>query len=250
MIEVQKTQHDWDLRPVEIERLTQDTGEKTLVGRTGGAVTLAVGMSDVVAKIPGMRHLTAYWYHFVIMFEALFILTLLEAGTRVGRFLFEETYSNIRPSTEMSTRMKWTVNIVLSALTSFCWGFLLYIGNLNTLWKMMGIANQLLSVIALAVGTIFILNHAPKRIYALCTAIPMAFIFGIVMDASCISISSWAVSATKAVKTVDIIQYNLLVVLGSLLVILTLVIVADAARRCWSIFRNPPKQPTPDAAKA
>jgi carbon starvation protein len=245
MIEKQKTEHNWDLKPVHIEQLTKDTGEKTLVGRTGGAVTLAVGMSDVVAKIPGMKHLTAYWYHFVIMFEALFILTLLEAGTRVGRFLFQETCSAIRPGAEMSGKMKWTVNIGLSAFTSFCWGFLLYIGNLNTLWKMMGIANQLLSVIALAVGTIFILNHAPKRIYALCTAIPLLFILGIVMDASYISISGWVVECKKAVKMTDIIQYYLLVILGSLMVFLTLVVVADAVRKCRSVLRDGPKNKTP-----
>jgi carbon starvation protein len=240
MIDVQATQNHWDLRPVELDQLTKDSGEKTLAGRTGGAVTLAVGMSNVVARIPGMKHLTAYWYHFVIMFEALFILTLLETGTRVGRFLFQETAAAINPNYAAGTKTKWTVNIILSAITSLSWGFLLYIGNLNALWKMMGIANQLLSVIALAVGTIYLLNHAPKRIYALCTALPLVTVIFIVFQASYISICGWAISAGKAVKTTDVIQYNLLVILGTLMVVVALIVVFDALRKSIQILRYGP----------
>jgi carbon starvation protein len=240
MIDTQASKQNWDIKPVEIEQLTKDTGEKTLVGRTGGAVTLAVGMSNVVGHIPGMKHLTAYWYHFVIMFEALFILTLLESGTRVGRFLFQETMAVIHPSFAVGIKVKWSVNITLSALTSLSWGFLLYIGNLNTLWKMMGVANQLLSVIALSIGTIFILNHSPKRVYALCTALPLVFILGIVSQASYISIVEWVKAGARAVTTTDVIQYHLLVIFGILMMILTYVTVLDAARKCYQILRLGP----------
>jgi carbon starvation protein len=240
MVGKQMNEHNWNLAPVELDELTEESGEKKLAGRTGGGVTLAVGMSRMISQIPGMKLFTSYWYHFVIMFEALFILTLLETGTRVGRFVIRDAAATIFPTRVAGTKTSWALNVVLSPATSAAWGFLLYIGNLNTLWKMMGIANQLLAVIALSIGTIFILNHSPKRIYALCTAIPLAFTFAIVLFASYSSIMGWAAAGAKAVKTLDIFQYHLLVVLGLLMVLLTLVIVIDALRKCvWLLRRGP-----------
>jgi carbon starvation protein len=236
MITTQQAKNHWDLRPVEMEKLTKETGEKTLVGRSGGAVTLAVGMAQVVARIPGLGHLLSYWYHFVIMFEALFILTLLETGTRVGRFVFQETVATFRPSLAAGVKVKWSANIILSAVTSACWGFFLYIGDLNTLWKMMGIANQMLSVIALAIGTTYLLNTARRRVYVLVTALPLAFILVTGLDASYLSIVSWWKTGLKAIKPMDVVQYRLLVIFGSLMVVLTLVVVIDAARKWVAIL--------------
>ena len=189
---VQKAQSDagFDLAPKEFDELEKSTGEK-LAGRTGGAVTLAVGMAKVFSRLPGMRSLTNYWYHFVIMFEALFILTLLETGTRVARFIFEETVEQFFPHPDGEHRTNWLLNISMSVLVCFLWGYMLYSGNIATLWRMMGIANQLLATIALAVGTTYLLKHSPKRIYALATGIPLVFVVGTVFTAGIMSIQSW-----------------------------------------------------------
>jgi carbon starvation protein len=247
MMTTQQAKNHWNLRPVEIETLTKETGEKTLLGRSGGAVTLAVGMARVVSRIPGLSRLLAYWYHFIIMFEALFILTLLETGTRVGRFIFQETVAAFRPSLGAGVKVKWTANIILSAVTSACWGFLLYIGNLDTLWKMMGIANQLLSVIALTVGTTYLLRHARRRAYAWVTAAPLAFVLVTVLDASYLSIGAWHKAGLKAVKVMDVVQYRLMVIFGAIMVALTLVVVIDAARKWVQILRDKPSAPAADA---
>src|SRR6185295_12712517 len=102
---------------------------------------------------PGMKTLMAYWYHFVIMFEALFILTLLETGTRVSRFVVQEMLAEWVPALAPSGKAKWSLNVAISVGSCLCWGWLLYMGNLETLWRMMGIANQLLATIALVCGT-------------------------------------------------------------------------------------------------
>ena len=167
-----------------VRRPAGQHGEKNLAGKTGGAVTLAVGMAKVFSSLPGMKALMGYWYHFVIMFEALFILTLLETGTRVARFIFQETVHQFLPKAVARRRdVNLGLNIVLSATVCALWGYLLYSGNIATLWRMMGIANQLLATIALAVGTTYLLQHAPRRVYALCTGIPLVFVVATVFTA-------------------------------------------------------------------
>lgn len=169
------------------------TGEG-LSGRTAGAVTLAVGMAKIFASLPGMQDLIAYWYRFIVMFEALFILTLLETGTRVARFVFQETITQLLPrrlADHPSSGLKWLLNITMSLLVCFLWGSLLYTGNIDRLWRMCGIANQLLAAIALAVGTTYLLLHAPKRAYALCTAVPLVFVVATVFTAGIESIRQW-----------------------------------------------------------
>ena len=162
LIAEHQTKSNWDLSPVDLRALEKETEEK-LVGRTGGAVTLAVGMAKVITTVPGLGRLMSYWYHFVIMFEALFILTLLETGTRVARFVFQETLAHFRPrAPDEGGKVNWTANIVTSALSCAAWGYLLYRGDLNTLWRMLGISNQLLAVIALAVGTTLPAQQRPQ----------------------------------------------------------------------------------------
>jgi len=179
-------------RSPDLWQLTKEVGEKTLVGRTGGAVSLAVGMTYIFRMLPGMQTLAAYWYHFAIMFEALFILTLVETGTRVARFIFQETITPfVKPALEKvlpESGVRWGLNIFASALCCLAWGYLLFTNDISTIWPMFGIANQLLAAIGLAFGTTYILTHAPKRLYALCTFLPLCFVFTTTMAAGIISV--------------------------------------------------------------
>lgn len=228
------TENQWDLAPKSLNEL--ETGvQEELRGRTGGAVTLAVGMAKVFSSLPGMRHLMAYWYHFVIMFEALFILTLLETGTRVARFVFQETLAQFNPQAEIGHQPKWGLNITMSVVVCGLWGGLLYIGNLETLWRMLGIANQLLATIALAVGTTYLLQYGAKRVYALCTAIPLAFAVVTVFTAGVQSIQMWW--EHPGTSPTDVFLTKLACVLASIMLFLSAVIVLDALRR-WRVLLN------------
>ncbi|MFB3879996.1 MAG: carbon starvation protein A [Armatimonadota bacterium] len=155
--------------------LTSMVREQSLVGRTGGAVSLAVGMGQIFSGVPGLRSLLAYWYHFAIVFEALFIMTALDTGTRVARFIVQE-FLHLRGRERAEGRASGYGAIILtSALACVCWGYLLWGNDVMSIWPMFGIANQLLAGIALAIGTTYILRTtAPK--YALTTALPMGFV--------------------------------------------------------------------------
>ena len=166
-------------KPIELDSLTKMVGEENLIGRTGGAVSLAVGMTKVFSSLPFMGSLAAIWYHFAIMFEALFILTTIDAGTRVSRFLFQESLKVFNPSWA-DYRNKVT-NVLGSLLVVFLWGYLIYHGNVATIWPIFGVANQLLSAIALAIGST-ILIKMNKAKYLLVTAIPMCFMFTVTIS--------------------------------------------------------------------
>lgn len=156
----------------ELPVLEQQVEEK-VAGRTGGAVSLAIGMAKIFSQIPGMAGLMSYWYHFAIMFEALFILTTIDTGTRIARFVFQEFLGKLIPRFE---RTDWMFGTILtSLLTVVSWGYLIYTGSVSTIWPMFGIANQLLAAIALCVGTIVLLNSG-KRKYAAVTLVPMIFV--------------------------------------------------------------------------
>jgi carbon starvation protein len=229
----------FDPNPKELPQLEEQTREK-LEARAGGAVTLAVGMAKVFADLPGMKTLISYWYHFVIMFEALFILTLLETGTRVARFVFQEAVAQFTPKAALGHKPNWVMNALMSVIVCGAWGFLLYIGNLNTLWRMLGIANQLLASIALAVGTTYILRNAPKRIYALCTGIPLVFVLATVLTAGVQSVGAWWETAySPQTPANEVFLLKLASVLASIMLVLTAVIAADAARRWWVTLRSP-----------
>jgi carbon starvation protein len=153
-------------------------GESSLFARTGGAPSLAVGMASIFADAFG-RHLLAMWYHFAIMFEAVFILTTLDAGTRVGRFMLQDMLGNVHPALGKTSSMSSTV--ITSAIVVACWGYFLYIGvidpngGVNILWPLFGIANQMLAAIALSVGT-GILIKSGKFKFAWVTALPLAWL--------------------------------------------------------------------------
>ncbi len=156
----------------ELPKLAAEVGEN-ITGRAGGAVSLAVGMAQIFSSIPGMDKLMSYWYHFAIMFEALFILTTIDAGTRVARFILQELFGKIfKPFTKTT----WLPgNLICSALVVIFWGYFIYTGSVSTIWPMFGAANQLLATIALAIGTSYIINHGKAR-YAWVTLIPLAFV--------------------------------------------------------------------------
>ena len=170
----------------QMNQLADDVGEKTLFARTGGAPSLAVGMATIFANAFG-KHLLAMWYHFAIMFEAVFILTTLDAGTRVGRFMLQDILSNFHPKLGQTSWLPST--IVTSGIVVSCWGYFLYIGvidpngGVNILWPLFGIANQMLAAIALSVGTAILIKSGKIR-FAWITAIPLAWLLIVTSSAS------------------------------------------------------------------
>jgi carbon starvation protein len=156
-----------------LETLSHEVGEE-IAGRTGGAVSLAVGMAQIFSSIPGLEKLMSYWYHFAIMFEALFILTIIDAGTRIARYVTQEILSRIYRPFGLTS---WTLpgNILSSLFVVFAWGYFVYTGSVSTIWPMFGTANQLLGTIALAIGTSYIINHSKPK-YAWITIVPMTFV--------------------------------------------------------------------------
>jgi carbon starvation protein len=161
-----------------MQSLAKEMGEATLFARTGGAPSLAVGMANIFSTAFGTGVL-AFWYHFAIMFEALFILTTLDAGTRVARFMLQDTLSNIwKPI----GRTSWMPGVIAcSGLVVAAWGYFLYngtldpLGGVNSLWPLFGIANQMLAAIALCVGTTILVKSGRAR-YAWMTALPLVWL--------------------------------------------------------------------------
>jgi len=146
-----------------------------VTNRPGGAISLAVGMAHVFANIgEGLRYTMKYWFQFIIMFEALFILTTIDAGTRVARYLLQDLLGYIW---EPIRRTDWMPGVIVtSAAVSFAWGYMLYTGDISSIWPMFGVTNQTLAGLALAIGTTVILRISAKKIYALVTLVPCAFV--------------------------------------------------------------------------
>ncbi len=155
-----------------LAQLSSEVGE-VIAGRPGGAVSLAVGMAQIFSAIPGLAGLMSYWYHFAIMFEALFILTTVDAGTRIARFIMQEALGKVYAP---FARTNWIPgNLITSLLVVFSWGYFIYTGSVSTIWPMFGVANQLLATLALAIGTSFLINNG-KRKYIWITVGPMIFV--------------------------------------------------------------------------
>ena len=164
--------HEMGFTESNLDQLSASVGE-TIAGRTGGAVSLGVGMAYIFSSIPGMGHLMSYWYHFAIMFEALFILTTIDAGTRIGRFILQETFGKVCKPFQ---RTNWLPgNLITSGIIVLSWAYFIYTGTVATIWPMFGTANQLLATIALAIGTSFIINRGRAK-YAWVTIVPMIFV--------------------------------------------------------------------------
>jgi carbon starvation protein len=155
--------------------------EADVAGRPGGAVSLAVGMASIFAALPGMAGLMAYWYQFALVFEALFILTTIDTGTRVARYLIQEMAGRLYPPFR---RMNWWPGVLLSSgLVVGGWGYLIGTGSISTIWPMFGAANQLLGTLALCIATTVLIKMWKSR-YLWVTAAPMLFVGAITLTGS------------------------------------------------------------------
>lgn len=172
------------LTPVNLEELSRQVGE-ALAGRTGGAVSLAAGFTQIFQGLPGMSKMASYWYHFAIMFEAVFILTAVDTGTRVGRFFLQEMLGQVWPK---AAKQGWWPGIILtSAIFTTAWGYLVYTGDISSIWPMFGMANQLLAACGLIICTCMVIRMNKAR-YAWVTAVPGVFMAGITFWAGYLNI--------------------------------------------------------------
>ncbi|MDR7000221.1 carbon starvation CstA family protein [Neobacillus niacini] len=188
VVQAAKTVSSWGftITPDALQTLANHVGEQTILSRTGGAPTLAIGMAVIFSKIIGGKALMAFWYHFAILFEALFILTTIDAGTRVGRFMIQDLLGTVyKPFAKTDA---FIPNIIATAFCVTFWGYFLYqgvidpLGGINTLWPLFGIANQMLAGIALLLGTT-ILYKMGKKAYVWVTLLPTTWLLIVTLTA-------------------------------------------------------------------
>jgi len=244
-----------------MEELATNLGEKTMFGRAGGAPTFAVGMAHMFSRVSSSPTALALWYHFAIMFEALFILTTIDAGTRVGRFLLQDLLGNVwRP---LGNTRSWAANLFSSVLLVGAWGGFLYqgvvdpLGGINSLWPLFGLANQLLSVIALCLGTTILIKMRKTR-YLFVTLGPLCFMCAVTFSAAYLKVFSpdprlgflsgaealdkTASTLTDAIKAAEmtrqagIWRFDAMVALG--FVALVLLIAAGSAWEWWRLLKG------------
>jgi len=199
---------------------------ETLAGRTGGAVSLAAGMSVILSSIPGMKHLMGYWYHFAIMFEALFILTTVDTGTRVARYIVEELAKLASPRSRV-TKSFWGI-AASGGIISFLWGYLVYNGDITTIWPMFGVANQLLATLALLVGTLYIIRHTKRWLYGLITFCPSIFMFITTVTAGVMNITGNYLPKRT-------FQGNLNAALSAVMILLVVIIFIESLKKIFEL---------------
>jgi carbon starvation protein len=209
----------------QLPMLTQLIGEE-VAGRPGGAVSLAVGMSYVFSAIPGLKGLVAYWYQFAIMFEAVFILTAVDAGTRAARYVVQDMIGVvIKPFKRVNW---WPGAIISSALVSVAWGYLLYGGDISSVWPLFGVSNQLLASLALVVGTTIILKNTGRITYALTTFVPFCFLFVTTLFASYFNVTKVYIPQHK----------DLNVFISIVMAAMCLIIVSDSVIKWSKLIKN------------
>jgi carbon starvation protein len=257
------------LDPEALGALTRSIGEHSLLSRTGGAPSLAVGMAEIFSRALGGEAVKALWYHFAIMFEALFILTTLDAGTRVGRFMVQDLLGNAYAPLGRTSSLP--ANLLASGLIVVGWGYFLYqgvvdpLGGINSLWPLFGIANQLLASTALALATTILVKSA-RPVFAWCTVVPLGWLLAVTMTAGSEKIwhpdrrigflaqadylsgqiAQGLVPVEKLLETrVLIFNSRLDAALTGAFMVLVAIVVLDAARVWWRTLR--PGGSAPDA---
>ncbi|WP_272948707.1 carbon starvation CstA family protein [Micromonospora endolithica] len=258
------------ITPADLQAASAAVGEPTLVARTGGAPTLAVGISEIFSGVIGGDSFKAFWYHFAIMFEALFILTTVDAGTRVGRFMLQDTLGNIwKPI----GRVSWLPGVwATSAIVVGAWGYFLYagvidpLGGINQLFPLFGIANQLLAAVALTVATVILVKSGRLK-WAWVTGIPLAWDVAVTLTASWQKVFSddprlgffaqrerydsalergEVLAPAKSLDQMQTVVTNSTVagVLAAFFAVLIIVVVLDGARMCVRAIRDGRPLPT------
>jgi len=222
------------LTTVNLDMFSREVGEK-LAGRTGGAVSLAVGMAQIFRGMPGMARLMGYWYHYAIMFEALFILTTVDTGTRVARYVLQELMGKVHKPFG-NTAWLWG-NLITSFVVVLGWGYLIYTGNITTIWPLFGTGNQLLATIALAVVTTFLINMGKQK-YALITAVPMCFVGVTTVTAGVLGIKNifWPLTS----KPGQVFTGYLDSILMTIFIVGVVLVVFDAVRRWIAVLNGAP----------
>ncbi|MCY8106404.1 carbon starvation protein CstA [Bacillus mojavensis] len=215
---------------VHLPELSRDIG-LDLEGRTGGAVTLAVGMTYIFTGIPFFSHLASYFFQFVIMFEAVFILTAIDAGTRVARYLIQDFFGEVYKPLK---KTDWIPGAVFaSALACFMWGYLLYSGDIGSIWALFGVSNQLMASVGLIIGATIVLKIADKRRYILTCLIPLAYLYVTVNYAG-----YWMVRYVYL--NPDATGYSVLNgVLSIIMLLLGFIIIVAAVKKWAQMWRDP-----------
>ena len=253
-VTAQVTALGFPVTTAQMDALAAEMGEKTMVGRAGGAPTFAAGMAQMFAGAFGGGTAVALWYHFAIMFEALFILTTIDAGTRVGRFIVQDFLGMI--AKPLGNTKSYAGNVLGTVLFVGAWGWFLYqgvidpLGGINSLWPIFGVANQLLAVIALSLGTTVLIKMGRTR-YVWCTLAPLAWLLSVTMSAGWMKIFASdprlgflaavgdlkaRIAAAGAEAAVQVAQWERLVfnnqvnaaVTGTFLVLVAVVVIANA----------------------
>ena len=194
-VTVAQTISSWGfvVTPEMLIQTAKDVGETTILGRTGGAPTLAVGMAHILHQALGGPGMMAFWYHFAILFEALFILTAVDAGTRAGRFMLQDLLGSFVPALGKTDSLP--ANLVATGLTVAAWGYFLYqgvvdpLGGINTLWPLFGISNQMLAAVALLLGTVVLFRMKRER-YAWVAVVPTVWLLACTLTAGWLKIFS------------------------------------------------------------
>jgi carbon starvation protein len=222
------------IKVTDLPGLSQGANE-VVAARTGGAVSLAIAIAKIFSGLPGMSTLLAYWYHFAIMFEALFVLTTIDTGTRIGRFLVQEFLGRFHPKLGETGWLPGS--LVSTGLIVAGWAYFILTGSIATIWPMFGVANQLLASAALCVGTTVILREAKDKRFAFVTLVPLCFVTTTTVAAGIQAIRTLYIPMMAAPETQTIGRINTLVT-GILLVCVALVI-AGSVRRWISPLPRP-----------
>jgi carbon starvation protein len=230
--------------PVHVPEIQAMVGEN-VIGRTGGAVSLAVGMAQIFAALPGMSHLLAYWYHFAIMFEALFILTTIDSGTRVGRFLIQEFMGRVHAP--FARPDNWIAGAVATLIMVLSWGYFIYTGQINTIWPLFAVGNQLLAAVALAVCTSILINLGRTK-YIWTTLIPLAFLGTNTLYGGFLNIRDNYYPLAVGANAARNVEGWILTTCTAVMMVLAVVILGAAIQKWISVLNGGPVPATAETA--